>query len=476
MRQLMKSFENLSEPPRVIGLTATLLNGNCGPDKVIENVLALETTFHSKVATVDGLAQVVGYSTNPSENFKFYDNHILEPHEHIAINFLEKTMDILKQFKPDSTAKTQHLNLKGLRPLSASNGHKKVCNLLGELIMQVESMGSYGGLKATISQLIQVERMKKHCQEISLLRILNYVQTSLSFVKELLSNAMADLEEDQQIFGFSSNKILKLLSIFEEYKEKSEENLCCIVFTQKRFTAKVIFHILKSLTMCHTSYSHIKPDFLVGYSNNPQNETRENLYCAKKNKQVLQEFADKELNVLVATDVLEEGVDIPKCTLVIKFDKPEDYRSYIQSKGRARHKKSLYYMIVENGAAEKYQEKYRNFQQVEEILNNFLIGKNLERLDPSREDIERMYNENEICPYYVDGPESAQVNMQSAIPLLCQYCSSLPSDMYTLHAPEWYLKSNCESGEPDEKRFSIVIILPTICPILEAIEVSLNEV
>ncbi|KAG5887607.1 hypothetical protein JTB14_002616 [Gonioctena quinquepunctata] len=103
-------------------------------------------------------------------------------------------------------------------------------------------------------------------------------------------------------------------------------------------------------------------------------------------------------------------------------------------------------------------------------IPEFLIGKNLERLDPSREDIERMYNENEIRPYYVDGPESAQVNMQSAIPLLCQYCSSLPSDMYTLHAPEWYLKSNCESGEPDEKRFSIVIILPTICPILEAIE------
>lgn len=60
MRQLMKNFGSLVEPPRVLGLTATLLNGNCKPHKVMQEVQTLEVTYHSKVATVDGLDIVVG--------------------------------------------------------------------------------------------------------------------------------------------------------------------------------------------------------------------------------------------------------------------------------------------------------------------------------------------------------------------------------------------------------------------------------
>lgn len=56
----MKNFGNLVEPPRVLGLTATLLNGNCKPYKVMQEVQTLEVTYHSKVATVDGLDVVVG--------------------------------------------------------------------------------------------------------------------------------------------------------------------------------------------------------------------------------------------------------------------------------------------------------------------------------------------------------------------------------------------------------------------------------
>lgn len=60
MRQIMKQFENLRDPPRVLGLTATLLNGNCKPHKVMDEVRALETTYHGKVATLNSLQDVVG--------------------------------------------------------------------------------------------------------------------------------------------------------------------------------------------------------------------------------------------------------------------------------------------------------------------------------------------------------------------------------------------------------------------------------
>lgn len=53
MRQIMKEFENCPRElqPRILGLTATLLNSNCKAGHVDEEVCSLEKTFLSKVAT-----------------------------------------------------------------------------------------------------------------------------------------------------------------------------------------------------------------------------------------------------------------------------------------------------------------------------------------------------------------------------------------------------------------------------------------
>lgn len=60
MRQIMKSFQNLQSPPKVLGLTATLLNANCKPSNVMAEVNNLEITYHSQVATVEDLKDVIG--------------------------------------------------------------------------------------------------------------------------------------------------------------------------------------------------------------------------------------------------------------------------------------------------------------------------------------------------------------------------------------------------------------------------------
>ncbi|CAG9824066.1 unnamed protein product [Phaedon cochleariae] len=469
MRQLMKTFGSLGSPPRVIGLTATLLNGNCKPTRVMQAVLELETTYHSKVATVDGLDKVVGYSTNPIEDFKICKPHESRTHETLAKNILDRTITVLKLIHPEVKRTVNSLRLQGLKPLDPEDGYRDLWNLVTDLRFHVETMGAFGGLKATTAHLVQVERIKKHCQDLSFFEILNFVQTSMSFVEEVLGSAMRGYDELSQIMRFSSDKVLMLINILREYKARSKEELCCLIFTQRRFTAKVIYHVLDALRQADEEFAHIKPNFMVGYNNNPMNDTREGLFISKKNKQVLNSFVNKEINVLVASNVLEEGVDIPKCTLVIKYDKPEDYRSYIQSKGRARHKDSLYYIVVERDDFTKYMGKYRQFQEVEETLNNYLIGKNKDRLEPSKRAIEEMYNEDELPPYYVDGPGSAQVNMQSAISLLCQYCNCLPSDIYTILAPEWYIKGKSTSDRDQEKMLSVVILLPTICPVLDLI-------
>lgn len=53
------------------------------------------------------------------------------------------------------------------------------------------------------------------------------------------------------------------------------------------------------------------------------------------------------MNVLVSTNVAEEGLDIQSCHLVIGFDLPKTLCSFIQSRGRARCLKSTIVYLVE---------------------------------------------------------------------------------------------------------------------------------
>ena len=40
-----------------------------------------------------------------------------------------------------------------------------------------------------------------------------------------------------------------------------------------------------------------------------------------------------DLNVLISTSVVEEGLDVRKCNLIVRYDFPETFRSYVQVVG-----------------------------------------------------------------------------------------------------------------------------------------------
>ena len=87
----------------------------------------------------------------------------------------------------------------------------------------------------------------------------------------------------------------------------------------------------------------------------------------KKQEDILKRFRQKDLNLLVSTSVLEEGIDLPKCNLVVKFDLPHEYRSYVQSKGRARATKSKYYMLVQEAQMEKFMAELKTYKGIENV-------------------------------------------------------------------------------------------------------------
>ena len=133
------------------------------------------------------------------------------------------------------------------------------------------------------------------------------------------------------------------------FAESDEENrLCGIVFVERRYTAVILSKQINIAAKLDCELSFIKSNFVIGHGTgarvNYSSNTEMNF---KKQEEVLRQFRRREFNLLIATSVVEEGLDIPKCNVVCRFDFPKNFRSYVQSKGRARARDSRYYMLVD---------------------------------------------------------------------------------------------------------------------------------
>ena len=116
------------------------------------------------------------------------------------------------------------------------------------------------------------------------------------------------------------------------------------------------------------------------------------LMDASKQAGVMNDFRCGNCKIIVATSVCEEGMDIAMCNLVICFDKPQNIRSFIQRRGRARHRKSNYIVMLLNtdpwAKGKTWEELEKQmievYQQDRQRLNNSLLQESIDEVDDRR--------------------------------------------------------------------------------------------
>jgi endoribonuclease Dicer len=115
-----------------------------------------------------------------------------------------------------------------------------------------------------------------------------------------------------------------------------------IIFVKTRRAAKMICGLIRDES--HFD-GKLKPDVVVGHGTggDGMNHREQERVCAR--------FRNGEVNVLVATSVVEEGLDVSTCNAVIRYSSTSTVTAFIQSRGRARQKDSKY-VILCDGTAE----------------------------------------------------------------------------------------------------------------------------
>ena len=114
-----------------------------------------------------------------------------------------------------------------------------------------------------------------------------------------------------------------------------------ILFVQQHIMTHVLDHIIKNdvdlakffaPTCIYSTASPATPSFSVS---------------ARESKARLAAFASGNINLLIATVVAEEGMDVPEANCVVRFDPMINSVSFVQGRGRARQAQSSFVVLSE---------------------------------------------------------------------------------------------------------------------------------
>ncbi|XP_042637052.1 probable ATP-dependent RNA helicase DHX58 [Orycteropus afer afer] len=103
----------------------------------------------------------------------------------------------------------------------------------------------------------------------------------------------------------------------------------------------------------------IRAHLLIGAGNNSQSAPM----TQKEQQEVIQKFRVGTLNLLVATSVVEEGLDIPHCNVVVRYGLLTNEISMVQARGRARAGQSVYSFVAAKGSRELRRELTNEVQE-----------------------------------------------------------------------------------------------------------------
>lgn len=65
--------------------------------------------------------------------------------------------------------------------------------------------------------------------------------------------------------------------------------------------------------------------------------------------------------------MLEEGIDLPKCNLVIRFDAPSTFCSYVYSKSKASANNANFFMLYELPQKKTFINNVAKYYEIEKV-------------------------------------------------------------------------------------------------------------
>ncbi|RUS20581.1 putative dicer-like protein [Endogone sp. FLAS-F59071] len=395
--------------PKIFGMTASPVSSKAGGSKagVHSTASQLEKTLDAQIFTASNLTEFRRLVNRPSEYCVDYDTS--PPYEPTPLHKVLSS-ECLSLPRLRRVLNTTTLALQTLGPWCADRVWHYTIDEIGS---RFEARAAQG-----------VEDLDKLREE----------EEAVGRMRAILKDTVCPPPQVDNPALFSP-KVQKLLRILEYYNMRPEK-LCGIVFVQTRHTATVLGALVEKTP----NLMNVKCGVLIGHGTQEEGDVSMGF---KQQNRMITKFKNGQINLLIATNVAEEGLDIQPCSLVVRFDFFQTLIAYIQSRGRARHRDSRYVLMVEKGNNDQLN-MLKNAQLMEEEMKQWCQALPADRkammLSQDEDD-----NNEDLTKYsfYRYGVPStgALITLNSATALVHHYCAKLPTDKYCTLRPHFELIS-----------------------------------
>ncbi|KAF1965214.1 endoribonuclease dcr-1 [Bimuria novae-zelandiae CBS 107.79] len=433
MKDYYMTISDPSQRPRVFGMTASPVDANTD---VKETAVQLERMLNCKIATTSDVTLASNSINRPTEEIARY-SRLPSGYETAFHQELKARYGHMSVFEKLFTKAKLYASELGRW---AADEYWSFC------FSEKESRKRELRQEFRFNKANTKKSVEKLDDEIAQLR------EAAEYVKNHDNGVPRLLHEDL------SSKVLLLHSYIDQYYRRHGNNRC-IVFVEQRETARLLYQIFQ-----HIGGPHLHGGLLVGISG------RIGDFNVSLSKQVrtVSDFRKGELNCIFSTSVAEEGLDIPQCNLVARFDLYRTMIGYVQSRGRARHQNSRYLHMIETDNPH-HDALIFDVMSAEQRMKNFCQGLSGDRLlDTDDMHIDNLLKAERSLPYYQDPATGARLTYSSSLSVLGYFVACLPTKNEQTNLQPTYVVSRMVNQDPNgmiESGFQCEVILPESSPI-----------
>ena len=413
--------------PKVFGMTASPVDAREDPVKAAKE---LEAMLHSQIATASDLSLLQSCITKPQEQLAIYER-LQHPYDtplsrHMRDNFGD-IYDLPK----------------------VSENAREATRELGDWC--ADQLWAFALADSEARKIERRTESRFHASKQN--RPIHMLDTQLSRIREAKDVVAKWPSRSLKLeINCISPKVLLLHQYLEMTFEKPTEAKC-IIFVTRRYTARVLGDLLRQ-----KSTHHLRLGLLMGTRAGDLGDID---FSVRQQVLTLAKFKKGDLNCLIATSIAEEGLDVPDCNLVIRFDLYATLIQYIQSRGRARHNRSKYLHMVEK-------DNPAHFQAVELVrmgeikMRQFCEALPQDRLlDGDDNKLGTVLAKEREHRKYVDPQTGATLTYNASVIVLAHFVGCLPHNPGLVQQAMYNISS-------ENKKFVCEVILPENSPLHSA--------
>ncbi|XP_071181980.1 antiviral innate immune response receptor RIG-I-like [Mytilus edulis] len=194
------------------------------------------------------------------------------------------------------------------------------------------------GMDAAVEELKELMGLDKETS----FEFARKLELPCSNITEMVSRIMCQENQQDQIDDGKFTKLVDLLINPETMTLLKDDKSLILILVKERGSAFKMNELLqdKITSVCKGGVSA-----LVGHGTTSGKEPGMKV---THQKVILDNIRQHKYNIVVATSVAEEGIDIPECELVITLNPPSNVTALVQMRGRARKNQSKFIVVCNN--------------------------------------------------------------------------------------------------------------------------------